>query len=361
MKTSNPSPVTEQTEQATVQVTVKSDSNGMNTQGSATPDSNGSANERSDIMKLTKGTIYAISALVGMGYSFGRIKINRDIDEKQVKKKIASIQACNGVISPFLVVTAEACLEAGLELVDEKGNPITKDTPNLDFILIVLDGQHRMEALNQLNKKLKKEGKLEYEGYVYLPLIDDYDVPTLLREANSATNPWDGMDWVTQLLATAKEKGISTEKLEWVKDKAKNGSDSAAWAWINGGKTNSKATCIKASKDEKKLEDLADVSSFEKDKELYDSASKSFTGKSAKVLGWKVLPEWTYKHLDSLVKNDYKRSDAIRLLSDFLGNIGSDAALEISNIKRTANQSKDNLIIAKLDEMFNDFKKNKNE
>ena len=36
--------------------------------------------------------------------------------------------------------------------------------------------------------------------------INDYEVPTLLREANSATNPWDGMDWVTQLLATAKEK-----------------------------------------------------------------------------------------------------------------------------------------------------------
>lgn len=57
-----------------------------------------------------------------------------------------------------------------------------------------------------MNKKLKKEGKTEYEGYVYLPLISEYDVPTLLREANSATNPWDGMDWVTQLLATAKEK-----------------------------------------------------------------------------------------------------------------------------------------------------------
>lgn len=87
-----------------------------------------------------------------------------------------------------------------------------------------------------MNKKLKKEGKTEYEGYVYLPLISEYDVPTLLREANSATNPWDGMDWVTQLLATAKEKGISTEKLEWVKEKAKTGSDSAAWSWVNGGK-----------------------------------------------------------------------------------------------------------------------------
>lgn len=157
-------------------------------------------------MKLTKGMICTIFGLLETGYTFGRIKINRDIDAKQVKKKIASILACKGIISPFLVVPAIVCLKAGLELEDENGNPITEDTPNLDLILIVIDGQHRMEALRQLNKKLKKEGKTEYEGYVYLPLISEYDVPTLLREANSATNPWDGMDWVTQLLATAKEK-----------------------------------------------------------------------------------------------------------------------------------------------------------
>ncbi len=159
-------------------------------------------------MKLTWEMIYSLSVLLGMGYTFGRIKINRDIDAKQVKKKIASILACKGIISPFLVVPAIVCLKAGLELEDENGNPITEDTPNLDLILIVIDGQHRMEALRQLNKKLKKEGKTEYEGYVYLPLISEYDVPTLLREANSATNPWDGMDWVTQLLATAKEKKV---------------------------------------------------------------------------------------------------------------------------------------------------------
>lgn len=263
---------------------------------------NSTASPKEAPIKLTRGMIFTLSTLLGMRYSFGRIKINRDIDAKQVKKKIASILACKGIISPFLVVPAAVCLKAGLELEESDGNPITEDTPDLDLILIVIDGQHRMEALKQLNKKLRKEGKTEYEGYVYLPLIDDYNVPTVLREANSATNPWDGMDWVTQLLATAKEKGISTEKLEWVKEKAKTGSDSAAWSWVNGGKTNSKTVCIKASTDDQKLEELADTTSFEEDKKLYESAAKSFEGNSAKVLGWKVLPEWIYKQLDSLIK-----------------------------------------------------------
>ena len=306
-------------------------------------------------MKLTRGMIFALTVAAGMGYTFGRIKINRDIDAKQVKKKIASILACKGIISPFLVVPAIVCLKAGLELEDENGNPITEDTPNLDLILIVIDGQHRMEALRQLNKKLKKEGKTEYEGYVYLPLISEYDVPTLLREANSATNPWDGMDWVTQLLATAKEKGISTEKLEWVKEKAKTGSDSAAWSWVNGGKTNSKTVCIKASTNDQKLEELADTTSFKEDKRLYEAAAKSFEGNSAKVLGWKVLPEWIYKQLDSLIKRDMKRSEAMNLLVAFLEDIGATNAQEISQMKKSTSQSKDNMITAKLNELFADF------
>lgn len=307
--------------------------------------------------KLTRGMNYALSVLLGMGYSFGRIRINRDIDQKQVKKKITSILTCNGTISPFLVVPAIVCLKAGLELEDSDGNSITEETPDLDFILIVIDGQHRMEALRQLNKKLRKEGKAEYEGYVYLPLINDYDVPTLLREANSATTPWDGMDWLTQLLATAQEKGIFTEKLEWVKEKAKSGSDSAAWSWVNGGKTNSKTTCIKASTNTQKLEELADVTSFEEDKRLYEAAAKSFVGNSAKVLGWKVLPEWVHKQLDSLIKKDMKRSEAISLLCEFLEKIDSNDVQEIVGMKRTATQSKDNRILIKLENMFTAYEK----
>ena len=61
--------------------------------------------------KLEKGTIVALSVLLGMKYVFGRIKINRDIDSAQVRKKIDSIVACGGIISPFLVVPALICLD----------------------------------------------------------------------------------------------------------------------------------------------------------------------------------------------------------------------------------------------------------
>lgn len=308
--------------------------------------------------KLEKGKIFAISVLLRMNFAFGRIVINRDVDKRQVSKKIASILKCRGIITPFLVVPASVCIESDIKIEDDNGNHITKKTSNLDRILIIIDGQHRKTALEELNAKRRKKNEPEYEGYCYLPLIDDYDVVTLLREANIATSPWGGIDWLTQLLSLAKDKDISTDKLEWVKDKAKDGSDSAAWSWVNGGKSNSKTTCIKASQDEERLKELADTTSFEDDRKLYEAAGKVFTGNSAKVLGWKVLPEWVFRKLDCLVKKDFKRSEAVKVLERFLENIGKDDVQKIAETKKTQTQSKDNQIIIRLEKLFTDYEKN---
>lgn len=107
-------------------------------------------------IELKKSQIYAISVLLKAKYSFGRIKINRDIDKRQVSKKIASIKQCGGIITPFLVVPASVCIENNIEIEDDKGNTIAKDTPDLNKILIVIDGQHRKTALEMLNEKRRK-------------------------------------------------------------------------------------------------------------------------------------------------------------------------------------------------------------
>ena len=111
-------------------------------------------------LKLTRRQIFTLTTLLTYKYRFARILVNRDIDKEEVKKKIESIRAAKGVITPFLVLSAKECIEAGLDVVDYNGNVITKDTPDLEHILVILDGQHRWEAI----KELKKAGE-DYEAY----------------------------------------------------------------------------------------------------------------------------------------------------------------------------------------------------
>ena len=67
------------------------------------------------------------------------------------------------------------------------GRTVVFITPDLEHILVILDGQHRWEAI----KELKKAGE-DYEAYFILPLTDQYDLMTILKEANTSVNPWIG-------------------------------------------------------------------------------------------------------------------------------------------------------------------------
>ncbi|MCS2306883.1 hypothetical protein NXX42_09295 [Bacteroides thetaiotaomicron] len=107
-----------------------------------------------------------------------------------------------------MVLSAKECIEADLDVVDYAGNVITKDTPDLEHILVILDGQHRWEAINEL----KKAGE-DYEAYFILPLTDQYDLMTILKEANTSVNPWDGIDWLTMAIQTAKVRGLDTSQV----------------------------------------------------------------------------------------------------------------------------------------------------
>ena len=163
-------------------------------------------------LKLTRGQIFTLTTLLIYKYRFARILVIRDIDKEEVIKKIESIRAATGVITPFLVLSAKECIDAGLDVVDYNGNVITKDTPDLEHILVILDGQHRWEAI----KELKKAGE-DYEAYFILPLTDQYDLMTILKEANTSVNPWDGIDWLTMAILPAKDRGLDTSNKEWLK------------------------------------------------------------------------------------------------------------------------------------------------
>ena len=278
-------------------------------------------------LKLTRGQIFTLTTLL--------------IDKEEVKKKIESIRAAKGVITPFLVLSAKECIEAGLDVVDYNGNVITKDTPDLEHILVILDGQHRWEAI----KELKKAGE-DYEAYFILPLTDQYDLMTILKEANTSVNPWDGIDWLTMAIQTAKVRGLDTSKLEWLKSLAntENISDSAASLFVTGGKKiYSKATIKSAidSKDPDKLETLVDEDGLDRNKNLYDAAIAKL---NIKTVGLKITPKMLFSFVEQLINKNKPINDAYAHVIEFLNSLSKEQIESLDNAKKTTSRSKDQVI-----------------
>lgn len=383
------------TEQAIAQVVLESGDNGIKTLGSAIPDSNCSIQETSTVkeekmlyqsftkqsdlemnkeefvqvnefgtassseenttvespnadkeveqktFKLTRQQLYTLTTLLSYHVRFARIKVNRDIDRSVVLKKITSIRAAKGIITPFLVIAAKECIKEGFEVVDYDGNVITKDTPDLDYILVLIDGQHRWEAI----KELREKGEL-YEAYFISPLTDGYSLMTLLKEANTAVNPWDGIDWLTMVIQTAKVRGLATAKLEWLKLLAntENISDSAASLFASGGaRIYSKAIIKNAidSKDTEKLEELADTDNLDRNRRLYDVAMSKL---NVKTVGLKITPKILFGFVDQLIKKNITINDAYARVIKFLNTLSTEQVNALCNAKKTASKTKDQVI-----------------
>lgn len=291
--------------------------------------------------KLTSRQIYALELLLSYNFRFARIRVNRDIDRSVVRKKILSIKAAKGIISPFLVITALECIKAGIEVVDYDGNVITKDTPDLDKILVLVDGQHRWEAIKELLEKGES-----FEAYFILPLTDGYDLMTLLKEANTAVNPWDGIDWLTMVIQTAKVHGLDTTKLEWLKLLANtdNISDSAASLFASGGKKIYSKTTMKNaidSKDTEKLEELADTDNLDRNRNLYNAVIAKL---NVKTVGLKVTPKILFSFVDQLINKNIPINDAYSHVIEFINDLSSEQVNELSNAKKTSSKTKDQVI-----------------
>ncbi|MDE6340208.1 MAG: hypothetical protein K2K97_10555, partial [Muribaculaceae bacterium] len=191
---------------------------------------NPSKSTEMNINSIKFGTLYEYSKLIDEGFEFARIKVNREIDPKNVNKKKVSMRGFKGAIMPFLVAKASDALDSNLTVVLDDGTEVTRDTVGLDKILVLLDGQHRRTAL----EKLYKEGETSISAYVMLPLMSPGTrIESVLQEVNTAVNPWDGIDWLTSLAVNAKEHGLSVESIEFVKElSGESGiSDSASALW----------------------------------------------------------------------------------------------------------------------------------
>ena len=74
---------------------------------------------------------------------------NRKVDEKHVNKLLQSLKKSGKkrFSEPITVCSAKTALKLGVKLVDDEGNEITLSHPDIDRMLVVLDGQHRRSGV----------------------------------------------------------------------------------------------------------------------------------------------------------------------------------------------------------------------
>ena len=310
-------------------------------------------------VKLNKLHIYSTSSLEAMGIRLARIVDNRDLDEKAVQKKVASIKKVKGIISPTQLVPARKCLEQGHEVKLLDGSDVTEDTEDLDNIYVIVDGQHRDEAVRRI--KVNPKEPLKFENFYYVPLIDDYIVSDLLRETNVATFPWKDRQYLNNLLMMKSESPINLDLLKEIQAHP-NATTKAAlhWLTLETGKTIYSRDISAAMVDDTKLAEISkvDATRFEAGKKLFRAAESSLGDKA----GTTPYSDWSIDQINSkptetVVKMAGKLADFFKWLKE---SSKADVYKDLKGKKATADQAsmtKDAVIQLQLSNDFAEYAK----
>lgn len=282
--------------------------------------------------RLERFTIYSTEQLSAMGIKLGYLDMNRDVDDGAVKKKIKSIKKVKGVISPTLVVSARKCLQEGLEIHFADGTPITSETPDLDKIYIIVDGQHREEATQRIRKSTDEKEK--YSNYYQIPLVEEENivVSDLLREANVSTFAWKDRQYLSNLLVIKQGKvDFSLDLLKAVEEHPE-GKTKAIYRWLtlNASRTIYSRDITDASMDDEKLKKLAEVDPevFSMGKKLFEIARTRFgEAEAAKT----VYPDWVISAMED--KPKVAKLDVAKYIGDFLQNLATDKVKSMKEAK----------------------------
>lgn len=265
--------------------------------------------------------IYTIDWLKSMGYKKARLRINRGINDRDVKKKMKSIKRSLGIISPIMKVSARACLEQGLDVEDDNGNLLSLDDPDIDKYIVTIDGQHREEAVARLNRELKPDD-VPYIIPVIFPQVTNANIITLLGESNISTRPWKGIEYLTPLLNGLNTPGVNEDVIETLKivyEYAKDGcSDIAAWSYATGTfKRQPTATRLyNAQTDVKTRNDLT-AGSNKFGRTIYTALQAAKI--EQRIIGSKEVSRWFIEKLHEIVSDGKKTlEDATETIKGFI-------------------------------------------
>lgn len=300
---------------------------------------------------LSNFKIYSMTKLKALGFKFGKLKINRSIKDRALAAKKKSIEIAEGLISPCLVVSARKCKDEGVGFCFFDDSAIDEKKENLEKILIIVDGQHRFEAIKKLNEK-KNASERGYECYFYLPLNQNAKTISILRESNVATAPWKGGDYLTNLLHTA-PRDIDLSMLLWVQERFEDCGDTASWLWatLDPSRIYSKSQMVKASSKPDILEKMAKKNNFENGKKLYEAALDKF---GENVVKLKVVP-LSFIDISKNLQAKRGMDEVTEILVEFIKQIQKESVNDIQSFKRDDKGSKDVKIEKKLNELWKAF------
>ncbi|WP_065219742.1 MULTISPECIES: hypothetical protein [Butyricimonas] len=289
---------------------------------------------------LTKKGIITLAALKATGKKVAFIKGNRQVQEKNVNAKRASLME-NGQIIPAVIVDGEEVQSVDLEIVDaETGKPVVPE--DHDKYVVILDGQHRYTAYIQNGDKNKGE------FYFMYPLNEGITLQKILSEANIATKMWDGKDFASGALMMNPDKDLPL--LEAIVELLNQGFPLATvQKWLcfkNAGITKEVlAKAMNGKIDEK----LQKTPYLEKGKRLLKAAQKSFNND---FLGKRYLVDLLIEKYENA--DDEKKAETMNQLVEFLSGIDRSKAEEIEKAKGSKGIiTKEQVILNKLNELYN--------
>ena len=172
---------------------------------------------------------YKFSDLIAMNYIFATFVMNREVNEKHVKMLMNDVrtQGKKAFSQHVTVCSALSALLLGYDAISIDGKPVTLETGNLDKILVIIDGQHRVAAC------LGTELDIDCDVMIApCPM----DIAQDIKDRNCCDKNWDTSALRHQIVEVKKKQDVLAEYEKRAKEIYPGCSDKFYTTMLNAGK-----------------------------------------------------------------------------------------------------------------------------
>lgn len=295
--------------------------------------------------------VVTLNNLLENGYKVAKLKANRSIKEKAVKSKMKSLKKY-GQLIPATYVMGDVAVEQGLEIIDFSTNEEI-DVNDLNKTIVIIDGQHRLEAHMRLLKVKPLEGEEKYnKEYFLMPTLNpEAAISNQLCEVNTITTPWDGSDFGHAAI-TMIDSEEELPALEFVAELTGQGCSLPAASCYATFTDKISKSCLVRAIDGKITDVLKDSSNLEYGKKVREAAKDTF---SQAFINGRTLPNWIVARYNN---REGSKNEFISSVVEFFNSLTRPEVEAIEKLKGTrGGDTKETLINRALNKQFDAFLK----